>query len=73
MTPAEFRAARHALGLTQDRLGWILGYGHGAQSRISDIERGRAPVTPCVERLLRAYLAGYRPSDWPAPRRRDAP
>jgi len=22
-------------------------------------------VPPCIERLMRAYEAGYRPDDWP--------
>jgi transcriptional regulator with XRE-family HTH domain len=63
MTPQEFKEARKALGLTQSQMATVLGY--GAQSRISDVERGVQPVTDTVSRLIHAYLNGYRPKDWP--------
>lgn len=62
MTPADFAAGRHALGLTQAQLAAVMGYGNKA--RISEIERGER-LPPLAERLLRAYLDGYRPDDWP--------
>lgn len=62
MTGAEFRAARESLGLTQSQLAKLVGY--GSQSRIAEVEaRHEAPA--CPARLLRAYLDGYRPGDWP--------
>ena len=63
MTPAEIKAAREALGLTQAQIAPLLGY--GSQSRIAEIEGGKKRAGPAVIRLLRAYLDGYRPSDWP--------
>ena len=63
MTTAEIKAAREALGLKQEPFAAMLGYGH--QSRVSDIESGKKRAGPAVIRLLRAYLDGYRPSDWP--------
>ena len=63
MTPAEIRAARKALGLTQQQAAEVLDYGE--KSRISDIETGRKPPGPRFVLLLQAYLAGYRPDCWP--------
>lgn len=64
MTPAErFRAARQSLGLTQAQLADAMGYGD--KMRISDIERGVRDPSPAAERLLQAYLDGYRPQGWP--------
>ena len=62
MTPAEFRAARKSLGLTQTQAAAMLGYGQ--HSRISDIETGKHAAPATTVRLLRAYLDGYRPADW---------
>ncbi|MES2814482.1 MAG: helix-turn-helix transcriptional regulator [Pseudomonadota bacterium] len=64
MTPAEFREAREGLGLTGAELAAVMGYGD--RSRIYTIEARSVP--PQAERLMRAYLAGYRPEDWPAGR-----
>jgi hypothetical protein len=33
---------------------------------VSEIERGLTAVTLMADRLIRAYLSGYRPDDWPA-------
>lgn len=64
MTPEEFKQARLSLGLTrQSDAAALLGYSR--QASISDIETGRAPPSPAAVRLLRAYLDGYRPDDWP--------
>ena len=64
MTPAAFREARKSLGLTQAQAASLLGY--KAASRISEIERDVERPSESVIRLLRAYLDGYRPDDWPA-------
>jgi len=48
MTPAEFKASRKHLGLTQTELGQALGYGHSEQSAKAMVwakEHGRRPVT----------------------------
>lgn len=63
MTPADIRAAREAFGLTQAQLAPLLGY--AAAIRISELERGHRTPGACAVLLLRAYLDGYRPKDWP--------
>jgi hypothetical protein len=51
----------------------MLGYtGHTRGNTLSKMERGDSPPTPQVQRLVRAYLDGYRPDDWPG-RTRHAP
>jgi len=63
MTPAEIKQARQTLGLTQSQLAPLVGY--GAPSRISEIERGIERPSASVMMLLRIYLRGYRPPEWP--------
>jgi transcriptional regulator with XRE-family HTH domain len=63
MTPADFRAARLSLGLTPAQAATLLGYGN--QSRISELEHGKRRPSATVQRLIQAYLDGYRPADWP--------
>ena len=63
MTPAEIRQARIELGLTPAEIAPLLGY--GAASRIYEIESGARNPSAAALRLLRAYLDGYRPNDWP--------
>ncbi|MER9336021.1 hypothetical protein NKJ06_18860 [Mesorhizobium sp. M0293] len=65
MTPTKFRDIRKALGLTQAQLAEVLGYGHAV--RVAEFEgiAGKHPVPPLLDRLMRAYEAGYRPRNWP--------
>lgn len=63
MSPEEIRAARAALGLTQAELAAVMGYGNKA--RIAELERGARAASPAAARLIAAYVAGYRPPDWP--------
>ncbi len=63
MTPYEIRNARQALGLTQAQLAALMGLGDKA--RVAEWERGARHPSPQSERLIRAYLDGYRPTDWP--------
>ncbi len=63
MTPTEFRAHRASLSITQAQLAAVMGY--SGPARISDIERGTRNPSAAAARLLRAYVAGYRPDDWP--------
>jgi transcriptional regulator with XRE-family HTH domain len=63
MTPADFRAARLSLGLTQAQLAAVMGY--SGQSRIAEIETGARNPSHAAQRLMDAYVAGYRPDDWP--------
>ena len=73
MTPSELKEARLRLGLTLDQMATMLGYS-GAQRRQMmhklETEPGGSPenyrtLRPVHARLVRAYLAGYRPPDWP--------
>ena len=66
MTPAEFRAARNALGLTITGMSRMLGVTptHIRRLEMDPSDRSHRPVTKTVEFLLRAYLDGWRPPDW---------
>jgi transcriptional regulator with XRE-family HTH domain len=66
MSPKQIEAARKTLGLTLSQMADMLGY-EGAQRRqqANDLESGRRPVREPQRRLVEAYLAGYRPDDWP--------
>ena len=63
MTPTEIAAARATLGLTQAQLSAMMGL--RGPAAISEWEAGKRSPSGQSERLLRAYLAGYRPDDWP--------
>jgi len=63
MTPAEFRRHRLSLPLTQAQTAAVMGY--SGQSRIAEIETGARNPSAAAKRLLTAYVAGYRPDDWP--------
>ena len=66
MSPDEIRQARQSLGLSLSQMAAMLGYeGEYARSQVYRIETGERPLRPCQRRLIRAYLAGYRPDDWP--------
>ena len=69
MTPDDLREARRALGLTQAQLAAMLDTDMQSVRRMEMApERSTArPPPPRVVRLLRAYLDGYRPGDWPQP------
>lgn len=66
MTGEDVTAARETLGLSRAQLAKLMGY--GSPNRISDIENPNVDrhIDPRAERLLRAYLEGYRPKDWNA-------
>ena len=67
MTCAELKAARAALGLTQQQLGAMLETDRQTIRRMEqapDTKSWRRPA-PRMVRLIRAYLDGYRPDDWP--------
>lgn len=66
MTPSQFSGARKRLGLTLEQMAEMLGYeGEQARSQVHHMETGRRDVRPRQRRLTEAYLAGYRPKDWP--------
>lgn len=64
MTGQQLREARETLGLTQAQLAAVMGMSRPVT--ISAAENERAQLGAQSERLVRAYLAGYRPDDWPA-------
>lgn len=63
MSNFDVKSVREQLGLTQQQLAAVMGYGDKA--RVSELERNARQPSPAAERLLEAYLSGYRPSDWP--------
>lgn len=66
MTPQQLIKARERLKLTQAELARLLGYdGEAGRAQISLMESGQRTIRPAQERLIRAYLEGYRPKDWP--------
>lgn len=66
MTPADFKSARHTLGLTLSQAARLLGYdGAHAMQQVRKMESGERAIRPPQARLMRAYLDGYRPEDWP--------
>ena len=67
MTHTEIRAARLALGLTQAELAKMLDVGKQTVARMEsapDRSKHRAPAVRMIL-LIRAYLDGHRPADWP--------
>lgn len=68
MTPTELKEARRKLGLSVKQMATLLGV-HPIQVRRMELDESLAshrPVMPTTERLIRAWLDGYRPADWPA-------
>lgn len=66
MTPDQLARARKRLGLNLAQMAEMLGYeGEQAKSQQQHMENGRREIRPAQRRLLAAYLAGYRPPDWP--------
>ena len=67
MTPAEIKEARQLLGLSTAQLAALLETDPQTIRRMEQSEAAntfRRPA-PRMVRLLRAYLDGYRPGDWP--------
>jgi transcriptional regulator with XRE-family HTH domain len=66
MTPVQLTRARQRLGLTLEQMARMLGYdGVQSRSQVHNLETGRRELRPAQRRLVEAYLAGYRPPDWP--------
>ena len=68
MNPQQIKEARQSLRLTQSQLAAMLDTDPRAvRAMESDpsTSKHRTPA-PRMVRLLRAYLEGYRPDDWPA-------
>lgn len=67
MTPTELKEARHTLGLSVADLARLLDTDAQSIRRMEqreDASTFRRPA-PRMIRLIRAYLDGYRPTDWP--------
>lgn len=62
MTPTELQQARQSLGLSQAQLGAAMGV---RGQTVSEWEREVRTPSDTAQRLLRAYIDGYRPPDWP--------
>lgn len=68
--PVDLRKSRIALGLSQSEAARLLGYEtDNGKAQYRKMESGLRPVMPAQRRLMEAYLAGYRPPDWPTPPR----
>lgn len=66
MTPPELREARLRLGLSLSEFARLLGYsGEQLRSMAHSLETGERTIREPQRRLAEAYLAGYRPPDWP--------
>jgi len=67
MTHTEIRAARLALGLTQAELAKMLNVEARTVRRMESDPSHSTHRKPAVRmvRLIRAYLDGHRPADWP--------
>lgn len=68
MTPEEIKQARFDLGLTTAQLGQMLDIATPRAMRAymaPETSSTHKPAPVRMARLLRAYMAGYRPDDWP--------
>lgn len=65
MTSEEFAAIRKRLGLTQAQLAQVLDYAHPVSVSLMERDSNPRPIPSHIARLMRAYDAGYRSSDWP--------
>lgn len=65
-TPQAIVEARRKLGLSVTEFGIMLGYSPPSANRmVRYLECGDKALMGCQQRLLEAYLGGYRPPDWP--------
>lgn len=67
MSARNIKEARHSLGLSASQLALLLDTDQQTIRRMEQSETAntfRKPA-PRMVRLIRAYLAGYRPDDWP--------
>jgi transcriptional regulator with XRE-family HTH domain len=67
MLAGELREARRILGLTVREFADMLGVRpqHVRRMETPPGQGAHRRVTATTERLVRAYLSGYRPRDWP--------
>lgn len=67
MTPQDIKQARHTLGLSVSQIAYLLDTDPQTIRRMEQREDARTFRRPAARmvRLIRAYLDGYRPDDWP--------
>ena len=68
MTPDQIKLARKCLHLSTSQLAHLLDTDAQTVRRM-EMQPDRSthrPAAARVQRLIRAYLAGYRPEDWPS-------
>lgn len=67
MNHAEFKQHRKALGLSVNQMALVLGCSpvHVRRMELDPSVDSARQVNPQAERLVLAYLEGYRPKDWP--------
>ena len=66
MTPTELKEARLRLGLTLEQMATMLRFsGSGRRQHAWSLENGRRKMGDERAELVKAYLSGYRPADWP--------
>ena len=67
MTHTKFKQNRKALGLSVKQTALVLGCSpvHVRRMETDPSVVSSRPVNPQAERLVIAYLEGYRPKDWP--------
>jgi DNA-binding transcriptional regulator YiaG len=61
MTPAEIKAARQALGMTQRQLGEALRLSPDEGRTVRNWESGRTKISGPASLALEALLSGWRP------------
>ncbi len=67
MTPYEIKKARQSLGLTQLQFGAVLET-TGVNACLFETDpsvKSHRPLPVRAEQLIKAWMAGYRPPDWP--------
>lgn len=62
MTPTQLKSAREKLGLSIGQMAAVMDTDERSWRRF---EKGDRPPAARVIRLLEAYIAEYRPNDWP--------
>lgn len=67
MTGEEFEAALRGLGLTDPQAADLLRYkGKHRRQQVYRMRKGLAVIPEDKADMVRSWLAGYRPKDWPS-------
>ncbi len=67
-TPEQIKEARRELGLSGSEMGRMLDINDPKTYRCYEMDADKGShrkLPPRASRLIRAYLQGYRPDDWP--------